>query len=277
MKLKNHWHKLRQLASELQIGEQKSGLECPFCEGGSTGEKTFSLTRETGAIRWFCHRDKCGMSGSSDDIKIEKSDLVHKHKMPEAPFPPHPTTVPLPDDIKEFLKAKYSLTETQILQGNFRWVEESKRVAMPLFGVYGQIGINYRSFTKGVKPKAYVRLDNLFTQKYCIYRYVQGGGRLLIVEDQLSALRASARMHTLALLGTHMSEELVTRIRHQGYQHIVLCLDGDAFAKALEIQKEFGPLFKTFPVRKLNKDIKNMNKEEVDKLLDDIIGATSSS
>ena len=91
------------------------------------------------------------------------------------------------------------------------------------------------------------------------------GTRLVIVEDQLSALKASQFVNAVALLGTNISEATLNAIKAGKYTDIYIALDADAFPKSIRLAVELRPHLKLHVIR-LRKDLKNMTKEDIHKL-----------
>lgn len=87
---------------------------------------------------------------------------------------------------------------------------------------------------------------------------------IIVVEDQLSAVRASQYMTAVALLGTHMNEPMVLEIRER-HQPVYLALDADAVAKAVKYVVKYRSLL-PMQLLTLDKDIKDMTHEEADAL-----------
>lgn len=99
---------------------------------------------------------------------------------------------------------------------------------------------------------------------------------LLLVEDQLSAIKASQYVNSVSLLGTHFSPEFLTELRAflesaggKRIKHIYLALDKDAFAKAIGMVIALRAHTKNIPVHimKLDKDIKDMAWSDIETLL----------
>lgn len=88
---------------------------------------------------------------------------------------------------------------------------------------------------------------------------------VIIVEDQLSALRASAYLTSVALLGTNLSEERVEEIRKVAKGQVYLALDNDAIQTAVKYVVKYRSVL---PMRllRLDKDIKDMQQEELEAL-----------
>ena len=97
------------------------------------------------------------------------------------------------------------------------------------------------------------------------YMNRSSGTRLVIVEDQLSALKASQFVNAVALLGTNISEATLTAIKAGRYTDIYLALDADAFPKSIKLAVELRPHLKLNVIR-LRKDLKNMAKVDIHSL-----------
>jgi hypothetical protein len=279
---------LRQQALHLSPGETKAGLMCPRCRGGKSSERTMSLTRqENGVVLYCCHRAKCTLqggftllqlSGPSEEYKSRRDEdspnlLKPRYKEPALDL------VKIEGDNLEFLKNKFHLTESEILRAEWKWDKTSNRLHMPMQGIWRAIGYVLRSFDRTVKPKVLNVQTSTWCQAYSVYRTPGRfiGHKYLIVEDQISALRASYKINSLALLGTNLGEDLVTRLKGVDLTDAVICLDADAFQKALKLQKDLSVLFKSLIVVKPPKDLKNMDRDELDTFLNDIIREKTNS
>lgn len=131
---------------------------------------------------------------------------------------------------------------------------------MPVLDPQGEAcGVNLRSFS-GERPKA-----KLHTEADSMAWYPKlGSKQLIIVEDQLSAMRAADYVTAVALLGTNLNDERATRIRKEtpGYQRY-LALDQDAFDKAIKLTVQYRGLL-GLRLLTLTKDLKNLTKDELD-------------
>jgi len=132
---------------------------------------------------------------------------------------------------------------------------------MPVCGAQGQeLGVMLRSLS-GAKPKVVSH-----TEQGAMAWYTNLTARgVIIVEDQLSALRASPYLTSVALLGTNLSEERVAEIKGAGHSPVFLALDNDAIASAVKFVVKYRS---TLPMQlvRLDKDIKDHNNEELDNL-----------
>ena len=83
----------------------------------------------------------------------------------------------------------------------------------------------------------------------------------------MSAIKVARHHHSLALLGTNLSEAKVDEILTEGYRYVYLCLDNDATGEAIKLQLKWRNRLKGLYVLGLEKDIKNMNTEEFQNFL----------
>jgi hypothetical protein len=94
-----------------------------------------------------------------------------------------------------------------------------------------------------------------------------------VVEDIPSAIRASRYMSSCALLGTHLSEDIVATLA-RNFHTIYLALDNDATKKAIGYKRKYSLSFGNFIVVPLSKDVKNMKEIETNELIGGLLGET---
>lgn len=94
---------------------------------------------------------------------------------------------------------------------------------------------------------------------------------LLIVEDQFSAMRASAYMNAVSLLGTNLNPSKINDIISAGMPHVVLALDKDAVGKAADYVKLYRDLFPKMTILPLTKDVKDCTEKELDSLFEGVL------
>jgi DNA primase len=113
---------------------------------------------------------------------------------------------------------------------------------------------------------------SIFGQNIGAWYACRDSDELVIVEDQLSALRASDYMNAVALMGTNLTEEVLrTIIDTPTYSGVFLALDRDAFPTAIKIAHRVRPRLK-MKVIKLPKDLKDMDESELTETLYDAGG-----
>jgi DNA primase len=108
---------------------------------------------------------------------------------------------------------------------------------------------------------------SIFDKNVGAWYHCESSDELMIVEDQISALRASRYMNAVALMGTTMTDAVLNTIRLTPiYQNIFIALDADAFPVAIKMAHRCRPYFKS-KVIKLSKDIKDMEEDELVEML----------
>lgn len=91
--------------------------------------------------------------------------------------------------------------------------------------------------------------------------------KLIIVEDQLSAIRASKYVNAVALLGTDITDALLDILRDIDYTDVVLALDKDAYRKALKTAARLRNKLK-MRVLKLHVDLKDLPEDRLKAMFD---------
>lgn len=137
-----------------------------------------------------------------------------------------------------------------------------KRVVIPVYGTGGELlAVVARSCNPEVRPKYLTsQIGNP------IFR-VGKGDTLVVVEDLLSAIRVGKFTTSCAVLGTHLTDELVLTALQ--YPLILLWFDGDPAGR--EADKNFGDRLRSYGVRVLSirtsKDPKEYCDDEIASIL----------
>lgn len=254
---------------DLAEGESSGYVECPEChEAGK-----FSVTRTSTGLLYHCFRDACPTAGHVSAEGLARRKEKHK-QLENAGLRPY--THPIRAlEIWEYARfiAKYDIPrETIKRKGCFRWAQRDECYVFPIFAPTGfERGFVLRHYD-GRKAKASTRLH---TAGPSLSWYVRGeertprnADRLVLVEDQISALKLSKYHTTVALLGTSLSPEGVLEISSMKPGRVIIALDEDASNSAYNLRKLYGLLWPKCEVVKLKKDIKDMNYSEIEGLFD---------
>ncbi len=253
------------MAMELGDGEQGTGFKCPFCEGGDKKERSFSVKREAGKAQYICHRASCGRRGV---IPATGTAIVKdKPETEMAPFQRAVSSlVELPNEMKKLLEERYYFNSTDFGRLDAKWAPAMERMFMPICSLdYQKSGGTLRSFKPDVKPKTYTYVNKFDRPTQAWYRNWSNGttDNILIVEDQLSAARVANVTSAVALCGTNINLQGIREIANVDPQEVVFCLDADAFKTGLALQAKWGGMFKKCKVVKPPKDLKNLNRVEL--------------
>lgn len=95
----------------------------------------------------------------------------------------------------------------------------------------------------------------------------------MLVEDQVSAIKLAPYVHSLALLGTNLSDAKVEEINSitPQYEQVYISLDNDATYEAIKMQLANRSKIKGLLVAALGQDIKDMNKEDFDNYVQQLL------
>lgn len=251
--------------SHLKEGEQVTGDLCPSCEGGATKEKSLSVTRRDGVLLWKCHRASCTFTGydGSPATAGEGGSAARAGRDSV-----HVKTTPLDKATSRFLAAKYSIPTEDFGLAGCGWTGEtagrySRRVCFPIFGPDSRKrGENYRSY-EGAKPKSLINLFSEDAVACSWYKWKRKSRTLILVEDQVSAIKMAPHCHSMALLGTNLSEAKVLEILYNDeYDKVFLVLDADATKEAILTQLKWRTRIKDLYVLGIEEDIKDMSDAE---------------
>lgn len=102
------------------------------------------------------------------------------------------------------------------------------------------------------------------------YKMLRRSDSLILVEDQVSAIRMAPHMHSAALLGTHINDDKAEEIRSGKYKTVIIALDNDATHEAIKLQLKWAGRIRGLFIRGLAKDIKDMNDDEFKDFLESI-------
>lgn len=257
MKPKDH---ILQAAEPLSAGDSCRSI-CPFCQDK---EATMSITREVAIVLYHCYRASCGKSGVlGAKLSPGKSKKEFKPKIFDK------VVHPLDEDAEEYLR-KYELDPDSGVAG---WLPEERRLSFSLLNASGYMwGTLTKAIDKGVKPKTilYKMLDipSIHFSFPSFGWILNEPGRLVLVEDVMSATKLNDYVDTAAILGTHLSEEMVMYLKSLNYKEIRLMFDRDATAKALGyVNKYKGVLnLSVLEVSKPYSDPKDIPRKELEEM-----------
>lgn len=254
--------------SAMRDGESLTGELCPKCDGGRSKERTFSIRRNAGYLSWICWRASCHFRGRNQVGTA--SELINNR---EPYIPPKKQSPPcvvkdIPHEARRLLEDRYGITEEHVNLGRLQWTndwsreDEAGRLYAPVFSWLGvRVGFQARSLT-GSKPKALS-----FTQDSDMAWYHNDrSDTVVIVEDQLSAIRLGKYVTSVALLGTYINPSRIHELLSSKAFRYCLWLDKDAFEQSVLYAIKYKHLVK-LEVTKLNKDVKDLNEQELIQLL----------
>ena len=252
---------IKLIAEALDEGETTREV-CPFCHGGSTGEKSLNVTVQDGLVLYNCHRASCpdgrGAIGSGPR-------LVRTSQRPRQPkITPYDGELEYLDaEWREYLGTKIGWKDWHMEQGRPMYAPDEHRIAYPIFSPMGlRRGWVLRSYDPCARRKALTRMD--IEEPHLSYYRPNNSPHVVVVEDIPSAVRAARYVDSVALCGGGAGPDYVMEIAAH-YRNVTWALDADATAWSIKLMRKYAMLFENSNVLVLEKDIKD---EEEDKLCD---------
>ncbi|XP_061349798.1 twinkle homolog protein, chloroplastic/mitochondrial-like, partial [Gastrolobium bilobum] len=247
----------------LCVPGQHNNLLCPACQGGETGEKSFSLyiAPDGGSASWLCFRGKCGYKGSqqafagSSSYSATLSQETHvkiRRQISEEELQLEPLCNELLAYFAERLISKETLQRNAVKQRKY---DDQIVIAFPYNRDGTPVGCKYRDVHKNFwqeanTEKIFYGLDD-----------IKGQSDIIIVEgemDKLAMEEAGFRNCVSVPDGAPpsvSSKELPAKEKDTKYQYlwnckdqlhqasrIILATDGDAPGQALaeELARRLG-------------------------------------
>lgn len=223
---------IKEAAESLNNGDS-TRIFCPFC--GDSSEKTMSVTREVATVLYHCYRAGCAKSGV-----IGASVSRTKRKKEFKPKIFSKTTIPAISNMTPSAYLDhYEISTGSMLYENIGWLPEERRIVFPLFNWGGyKWGTLTKTVDPGVKPKTilYQEVDGpvIHFPMGCDENQI-----LILVEDVISAIKISEYNPCAAILGTHISEDMVMYLKGLPFKEIRIMFDSDATSKALGYVKKY--------------------------------------
>lgn len=266
---------LAEYASGMESGTTRSGLRCPFCNGGRTRENSLSLTRNSEIeILYCCHRASCSNSGVVDEngFRLIGSSGENSNSPSRRARDQQVETMPrgkllgLGERWLSYLDSSYKICEEEVQA--WGWLEDSGsgELWMPIRnsrGIRTGAVIRKPPFQEyPLGPKAKFALIEIGASAAWFVTRILQGAPLVLVEDMFSACKVSRHYNVVSLNGSHISLERITECLDTRPSKIVIALDKDATLKAFMFQKQFG-LYGNLKVAVLDRDLKWCDDSEI--------------
>lgn len=252
--------------ADLSDGESRAGELCPACHGGSTEERTLSVSKREGVLLWKCHRASCEFAGAA--TIGGRAGTFPATKVPEARgtigrFIAEQSQA-VDEEVAGVLLSRYGITRQHIAKYGIGWDEATGRLAIPVRDLAEErTGVVLRALDNQ-QPKSLSHKEKGTLSWFINHTATLPG--IILVEDQFSAIRASDYLTSVALLGTHLSDENVDEIRGSRLSPVYLALDADAWEQSIRLALRHRARLPLQLVR-LTKDIKDHDEEELASLM----------
>lgn len=249
---------------KLDVGATKN-VDCCFCEGGDRHDRnTLSITRDsTYLLLYICHRVKCGARGRLMSSRGDAPEPSAQKK-----FIPNPYKRPVQElsiDELAIISDLWYVDLEDVYDAGWAVAGQEDGLLPLLIPVISPTGV-IRGHVLRIQNKDGTKTVRSFktADEPWLAWYVQNSDHIVVVEDQISALRAAEFCTSVALLGTEMSQEKFEEIvRVAGNKTIWLALDKDALKKGFELLKRYRLYFPNLNLLFIQKDIKNLTTSQL--------------
>lgn len=246
----------------LNVGDRVR-IVCPTCNGGTDHERSLLVSRDQIRTSWHCFRASCPERGG-----ILSPGVILDDKPVEREVRPYQGATRLLD---EAMLTRIS-DEYGVVATDWRMTDDG-RFLLPICSPVGVIRGH-------VLRKPWWDKGNFEVPKTVTYWnmagpllawYMKQGardvGRVLLVEDQLSAMVANEQLDVTAcaLLGTGVNAEKIAEIQSVSGD-VVIALDADATGQAFAMARKWGQAFRSCRVVVLSQDLKDMSYRDLTKL-----------
>lgn len=181
----------------------------------------------------------------------------------------------------KFINEEYGILTEDVGRAGWTSTDASDTLVMPVFSPTKEVRghIARTKLNDGSKRVKSYKVKDAPWQSWYVSS-INPSNILVLVEDQISAVRMAAKLNTVALLGTVLSldkvNEIVTEFTSKREDSfVIMCLDKDATTKAIQYRKHYGLALRNFIPIFLSKDIKDMQFVEFTDLVKEIKTTTT--
>ena len=263
-------------AEELDYGQTRRG-SCPFCN-----RETFTVTRTETGVLFNCYRDSCRRTdNSSGFIGLDTVVRDLKRPKPGRKVRFYEGDIRVCEDAEfQYLRQRFNLCGGEVVAHGIRYAPHFTnggtlaepapmgRYVMPVQDPRGYVrGHILRTWDKrstGSKAILYPHSPDAPMMSWHQPIGQRLGDHVIVVEDQMSAIRASTvtGMYSVALLGTSLGGDKVEELMAWKPSNVIVALDADATDTAFQIVWDHRLLFPRIRVATLHCDIKDMRTDE---------------
>ena len=258
---------------------------CPYCNGGSSKEKSLSLYRSNNLTAYAtCFRASCDFGTQHLKLYNVNGELLTSQtraknlRVPKKAFRLERLKISV--RLRDLIRSKYSMTDDKMAYARIQETKDGRAI-FPIFSpqrktrgdVLRVISSRYappHMVNPGTIPKAMNMVnsdDTVLLSWYFKDRHQEkASDTLIITEDIPSALRCIDYCDSVALLGTKLGPDKIKEIKSMRYKNVYLCLDPDANRIiANHIRRNAGIL--NMKTKFLSKDLKDTNPQELDEFM----------
>jgi hypothetical protein len=218
---------------------------CPSCK--AEHEQSFMIRKsDLGDLTGYCFRATCPIHG-----KVVGDKSVHTYEAQTSKFKPRVYEGQkqlAPMHLRMFLWRKYNIGLNKAVAEGVAYNEAQRRMVWPC---YDKDFESFGHMTKAMPQasKDYPKWVTYFDRETVKLHYPRAniwneykGNTIVAVEDIISAVRIAQVCDSVALLGTHLTMDMVNELASK-YDKLVIALDDDATKLAYNMKKKYGLFF----------------------------------
>ena len=264
----------------LGTGESARNAVCPECDGGATGERSFSVTREAMGLVYNCYRASCQAAGFIPDVVVNL-DFEREKRAGRTALRPYTGELrPLSLEDEAYFLARFGLRSDT----SGAHIEAGKHDYMlPIYNP-SQFIRGYVQRQPTWKPlrsiQACPRKGDVGLPKARTFMHAAGPiqswyftedkavKEIVLVEDQLSAMKVAQNGCTaVALLGTNMTDAKAMEIQQEQPTTVLIALDEDAIDVGFRMAEKWCMAFSDLRVVILEQDLKDTDNKDIQRIL----------
>lgn len=261
----------------LQLDEVRTIL-CPFCQRDWIAQgkpeswkpaESFSLKRVPAGYVYICFRASCtdGNKGGILSSSADKPAGVSKKKSRVRYFSGELS--PLSTEVYDLHLQQYGIVYFVFQKENYQWWEERQRIYIPIVDHRGyEIGANAKTVVNS-KPKTimYPFCDDVPLVHWPLLSRISFKDTVVLVEDQISALKVAHVAPSVSINGTHISEDMIKYFINLGIKQVKIMFDPDAVGKAIKYKSKYHGVFANVDVISTTQDPKWYSFDQLQKVL----------
>jgi hypothetical protein len=266
------------VAESLSYGQVRRGI-CPACGGGDKHETSWVVGREPDRVWWKCFRAQCGNIGRTGGHNLAPAVQAELSRALERIRPYEGQLLPLEDYDRDYFWERFEVAMDPILAAASEHDEYLFSVRGPRQELRGYVQRQpvWRGVPKALREGRRVDDDGKPMPKTKLFCHTTAatlawykasttvkeigsrvGGHLVLVEDQLSAMKvAQLGVRAVALLGNSLNVEGVRDICREQPDVVTIALDPGAEGAAQSLAKKWGLYWRRTRVVALEADPKD--------------------
>lgn len=245
--------------------EEQTYETCPECGR----DRKLSMRRTPEGLLYYCLRATCGIRGFVGNVPGIELRAGRKG-MPRRAKPFEGRLLPLTPAQNTWFWYRFELAPRALDSFGVRYAPDKGAYSFEVQDARGYGRGTLLRYYDGSKPKtvAYPDEPEKPWQAWYVRRLPMKGRPVLVVEDQVSAMKAASNgTNALALLGTNLSTAGALEIAETHPSEVIIALDYDATDQAFKIASAYDLLFKRVRVLPLERDIKDTPSRRLRSLL----------